>query len=147
VRGPGANLKTQYAVQTVICLARRQRGGVVSVPEIAQAVGISPKFLEDILAELRAAGIVQSRRGKEGGYQLVPPPGELTVLDVVQAIEGPVASIPRQMSSGAERATTQIFDRALAAAAELLGQCTIDELIEQAGRLDAEHPSGYMYYL
>jgi Rrf2 family cysteine metabolism transcriptional repressor len=147
VRGPGANLKTQYAVQTVIYLARQQRGGVAPVPEIAEVVGISPKFLEDILAALRAAGIVQSRRGKEGGYQLVPSPAELTVLDVVQALEGPMPAATREDGSGPARATALVFDRALAAAAALLGQLTIDDLMETARRLDAEHPSSYMYYL
>jgi Rrf2 family protein len=67
VRGPGANVKTQYAVQAVIHLARRERNRVVPVSEIAAALAISPKFLEDILGALRTAGIVQSRRGKEGG--------------------------------------------------------------------------------
>jgi Rrf2 family protein len=147
VRGPGANLKTQYAVQTVIFLARHEGPGVVPVSEIAGSVGISPKFLEDILAALRAAGVVQSRRGKEGGYQLVRAPAEISVLEVVQALEGPIAAPEREAEHPIARATAQAFDRALAAAAGLLAQLTILELAETAERMEAEQAPSYMYYL
>jgi Rrf2 family protein len=147
VRGPGANVKTQYAVQAVIYLARQERIQVAPVSEIAAAVGISPKFLEDILGALRVAGIVQSRRGKEGGYQLVPAPGDLSVLEVVQAVEGPVIIPTRQNDGPMAQVTAQAFDRALDAAMAALAATTIEQLIGEAVRLEAERGSAYMYHL
>jgi Rrf2 family protein len=147
VRGPGANVKTQNAVQAIIYLARRERSQVVPVAEIAAAVGISPKFLEDILASLRVAGIVQSRRGKQGGYQLVPAPGDLSVLEVVQAVEGPILTPSRENDGPMAQVTAQAFDRALDAAMTALAVTTIEQLVGDACRLEAERGPAYMYHL
>jgi Rrf2 family protein len=147
VRGPGANVKTQYAVQAVIYLARQERLQPVPVSEIAAAVGISPKFLEDILGALRVAGIVQSRRGKEGGYQLVPAPADLSVLEVVQAVEGPVVAALRETGGPLARVTLRAFDRALDAATAVLAATTIDQLVDEVLRLESERRSAYMYHL
>jgi len=146
VRGPGANVKTQYAVQAVIYLARQERLQVVPVSEIAAEVGISPKFLEDILGALRAAGIVQSRRGKEGGYQLVPSPAGLSVLELAQVMEGPAAAA-REPGGPIAQVTARAFDRALDAATAALAELTIEQLVEEARRLEAERAAAYMYHL
>lgn len=60
---------------------------------IATAQGIPLKFLENILADLRHAGLVGSRRGQEGGYWLAKPAKEISVADVIRAVEGPLASV------------------------------------------------------
>ncbi|HYH60745.1 MAG TPA: Rrf2 family transcriptional regulator, partial [Solirubrobacterales bacterium] len=57
---------------------------------------IPAKFLENILAELRNAGLVESQRGAEGGYWLTKPPAEITVADIMRAVEGPLASVRSQ---------------------------------------------------
>ncbi len=76
---------------------RRARGGEGEGPvkgdHIAQAQGIPLKFLENILLELRHAGIVQSQRGERGGYWLARPPTEITLAEVIRAVEGPLANI------------------------------------------------------
>ena len=147
MRGPGANVKTQYAVQAVIYLARQDRLQPVPVSEIAAAVGISPKFLEDILGALRVAGIVRSRRGKEGGYQLVPAPADLSVLDLVQAVEGPMAAVPRESGGPLAHVASRAFDRALDAAAAVLAATTLDQLVDESRHLDAARAPAYMYHL
>jgi len=63
---------------------------------VAQAQDIPLKFLENILADLRHAGLVRSQRGAEGGYRLNRPPGEITVADVIRAVDGPLASVRGQ---------------------------------------------------
>jgi Rrf2 family protein len=147
MRGPGANLKTQYALQAVLLLARRDRLSVVPVSEMAVELGISPKFLEDVLAALRAAGIVVSRRGKDGGYQLSLDPAALTVFEVVQALEGPL-DLPLQNESNAiVRAAARAFTGAWEAAAGYLAQLTIAELMESCRRLEAKDAAPYMYHL
>lgn len=61
--------------------------------EIVKAQQIPPKFLENILSELRRAGLTESQRGADGGYWLARPPEEITVADIMRAVEGPLASV------------------------------------------------------
>jgi Rrf2 family protein len=84
--------KADYAVRAVIELASGD-GKPVKRDEIVAAEKIPPKFLENILAELRRAGLVESQRGSDGGYWLSRPPSEITVADVMRAVEGPLASV------------------------------------------------------
>ena len=81
-----------YALRAVIELAAAGAGPVKG-ERIAQAQEIPLKFLENILGDLRHAGIVGSQRGVEGGYWLARPAEELTVAEVVRAVEGPIANV------------------------------------------------------
>jgi Rrf2 family protein len=146
VRGFGTNVRTRYAIQAIIYLARQERLQVVPVSEIAAAAAIPPKFLEDILAALRTAGIVRSRRGKEGGYLLVPAPSDLSVLEIVQALDGSTA-VSGAEGRPAAQVTARVFDRANEVAAALLASLTMDQLIEETRALEAEHAQAYMYHL
>jgi len=84
--------KADYALRAVIELAAAAEGPVKG-ERIAQAQEIPLKFLENILGELRHAGIVRSQRGAEGGYWLARRAEEITVADVVRAVEGPIANV------------------------------------------------------
>jgi Rrf2 family protein len=84
--------KVDYALRAVIELATAGDGPVKG-ERIAQAQEIPLKFLENILGDLRQAGIVRSQRGVEGGYWLARPPEEISVADVVRTIEGPIANV------------------------------------------------------
>jgi Rrf2 family protein len=83
--------KADYAVRAAVELAAA--GDVVTADQIAQAQGIPLNFLENILGELRRAGIVQSRRGQAGGYLLARPADEIAIADVIRAVEGPLANV------------------------------------------------------
>jgi Rrf2 family protein len=85
--------KVDYAVRAAIELAVAAGEGPVKGERIATAQAIPPKFLENILLDLRHAGLVASQRGIEGGYWLARPPEEITVADVIRAVEGPIASV------------------------------------------------------
>jgi Rrf2 family protein len=85
--------KVDYAVRAAIELAAEAGEGPVKGERIATAQGIPPKFLENILLDLRHAGLVSSQRGAEGGYWLARAPEEITVADVIRAVEGPIASV------------------------------------------------------
>jgi Rrf2 family protein len=87
--------KADYAVRAVIELASGG-DGPVKRDRIVAAQGIPPKFLENILSELRHAGLVESQRGSDGGYWLSRPAEEITVADVMRAVEGPLASVRNQ---------------------------------------------------
>jgi Rrf2 family protein len=84
--------KADYAVRAAVELAAAASGPVKG-ELISQAQDIPLKFLENILGELRHAGIVRSQRGTEGGYWLARPAEDITVADVMRAVEGPLASV------------------------------------------------------
>jgi len=85
--------KVDYALRAVVELAASGSDQPVKGERLAQAQEIPLKFLENILAELRHAGIVRSQRGVEGGYWLARPAGEISVADVIRAVEGPLANV------------------------------------------------------
>ena len=86
--------KAKYALRAALSLARNWNDSEpLSIREIAEEEGISLKFLEAILLELRNAGILESRRGRSGGYRLARPPEEISFGAVIRAIDGPLAPI------------------------------------------------------
>jgi Rrf2 family protein len=89
--------KTDYAVRAAVELAASSDGPVKG-DRIAAAQQIPPNFLENILADLRNAGLVSSRRGAEGGYWLARPAAEISIADVIRAVDGPLAAVRGQRS-------------------------------------------------
>jgi Rrf2 family protein len=87
--------KVDYALRAMLELAVAGEGPVKG-ERLASAQEIPPKFLENILVDLRRAGLVQSQRGAEGGYWLARPAAEIAVADVVRAVEGPIANVRGQ---------------------------------------------------
>jgi Rrf2 family protein len=85
--------KADYAVRAVVELAAAEGDKPVKAERVATAQEIPLNFLENILGELRHAGIVRSHRGAEGGFRLAKPANDVTVADVIRAVEGPLASV------------------------------------------------------
>jgi Rrf2 family protein len=87
--------KVDYAVRASVVLARAARDGTEPVKgeRIRTEQDIPFKFCENILGELRQDGIVRSQRGAEGGYWLARPASEITVADIIRAVEGPLANV------------------------------------------------------
>jgi Rrf2 family protein len=85
--------KADYAVRAAVELAAASDERPVKAERIATAQGVPLNFLENILSELRHAGIVRSQRGADGGFRLAKPPSLITVADVIRAVEGPLASV------------------------------------------------------
>jgi Rrf2 family protein len=86
--------KADYAVRAGAELAAAEsREKPLKAEAIATAQGIPPRFLENILADLRHAGLVHSQRGTDGGHRLAKPAGENTVADVIRAVDGPLAAV------------------------------------------------------
>jgi Rrf2 family protein len=84
--------KADYAIRATVELAAAGDGPLKG-DRIAQAQSIPIKFLENIMVDLRNGGLVRSQRGAEGGYWLARPAGEITLADVIRAVEGPLASV------------------------------------------------------
>ncbi len=85
--------KADYAVRAAIELAAAGEGQPVKGERLASSQDIPLQFLEHILLELKHQGLVRARRGAKGGYWLARPPAEVTVADVVRAVEGPIANV------------------------------------------------------
>jgi Rrf2 family protein len=85
--------KADYAVRAAVELAAAPGEKPVKAERLASAQGIPLNFLENILGELRHAGIVRSHRGADGGFRLAKAADEVTIADVIRAVEGPLATV------------------------------------------------------
>jgi Rrf2 family protein len=83
--------RSEYALLALLHLARQGEGQLVSVERIAQAGGISPPFLEQILLALKRAHLVRSRKGPRGGYALARPAGRIALAEVIRVLDGALA--------------------------------------------------------
>jgi Rrf2 family protein len=126
--------KSPYAVRALCELARHGDSGPVPIGEIARGRDIPVQFLEGLFATLRRAGVLQSQRGVKGGYSFARPPGDVTVLEVVELLEGDL--------SAEANATGPIWAEAVDAARTVLGATTIAEVAEREARESAP-----MYYI
>ena len=134
--------KAEYGVRVMVDLARRGGAEPVALAEIAEAEGLPLAYLEHLVARLRRAGLVESRRGAHGGYLLAREPAEITMAEVVEALEGRIAPIECISSSPdgtiscvresdpAHICTTKVlWTRVRAAIVHTLQETTLAELI------------------
>ena len=125
--------KADYAVRAAIELAAVPAGSSLSAREIAIAQEVPQNFLENILAELRRAGIVHTHRGPGGGSSLARPASTITVGEILLAIDGPLAAVrdlpPEQLVyEGAARHLPTVWCRVHATLHDLLDGVTVAEL-------------------
>jgi Rrf2 family protein len=85
--------RADYAIRAAIELAAAEGAGPVKRESIAEAQEIPISFLENILLDLKRVGIVQSQRGQEGGYWLAKPASEVSVADIIRAVDGPLVNV------------------------------------------------------
>ena len=129
--------KTDYAMRAALDLALHQAPGErATTQEIARRTGVPPKFLEAILVELRKAGLLESRRGPEGGHELATGAGRISAGDVWRAVDGtsaPGATRPsRRVGQGATRALSELWERADEALRREVDSVTLEELARRA---------------
>ena len=86
--------KTQYAFKALTFMAERKKEGPVLIAEISKRKKIPLKFLENILLELKKAGLLDSKKGKGGGYFFKVEPADIRLAQVMRLIEGPIALLP-----------------------------------------------------
>ena len=86
--------KAKYALRALVALARQRAGTTMMIGQISREQAIPKKFLEQILLELKRAGIVMSLRGRAGGYALLKAPEEVTFGEVLRLVDGPIAPLP-----------------------------------------------------
>jgi Rrf2 family protein len=126
------SVKSDYAARAVLCLARHYpEHAALRMEDVADEQGVPPKYLPQILIELKARGIVRSVRGKEGGYLLARPPADITLGDVLRAVQGPLFDTPALSDSRCPpelRRAWQKLQRSLEEAAEAI---TFQQMLEE----------------
>jgi Rrf2 family protein len=128
--------KVDYALRAMLELAAAD--GLVKSERVAAAQGIPQKFLENILLDLRHAELVTSRRGIEGGYALARPAGEISVADVIRAVEGPIATVRGERPDavvymGPARALAPVWLELRTAMRGVLEETTLGDIVARSG--------------
>ena len=106
--------KAKYAFKALFHLAEQPYGASLQIEEIAAGAKVPRKFLEHILLDLKHKGIVASRRGRAGGYMLIKRPGEMTIGNILRAVDGPIAPLPCISRTAYRRCTDCVDERSCA---------------------------------
>jgi Rrf2 family protein len=138
--------KAKYALRALLELAKADQGQAVLISGIAEKQRIPKKFLEQILLDLKNQGLLQSRRGKNGGYTLLKSPNDITFGQVMRIIDGPMAPLPclsrmayrRCADCGNEEACEirRVFADAYNATSKVLDRTTLGDVLSSPALLD-----------
>ena len=138
--------KGRYGLRAVVDLAMYSKEDVVALSAIAERQNLSTHYLEQLIAKLKKAGIVNSIRGAQGGYVLAKPPNEISVGDVLRALEGdlnPVDCTELQNNSScgsSELCVTKfVWKRISDSINHAVDEMMLSELVEEGERLQKEH--------
>ncbi len=119
--------KAEYALRALVAMGREREGTNFSIQDLARSEDIPLKFLEQILLTLKNGGLLKSKRGVGGGYQLVTPPSRITLGDVVTMFDGPFDPLP----DADHLALSEVFGELRDQVAQWLGDRTIAQIIEK----------------
>jgi Rrf2 family protein len=152
------SVRGEYALRALIVLGfdYLDDDSVVRIQEISKRQNIPKRFLEQILNDLKSAGIVESKRGALGGYRLCKPPKEITLAAIIRHIEGPLApvscvserfyercSCPDEAQCGIRSVMKEVRD----AIVEILEGITVEQLCERVRRLQGQHANPLDYVI
>jgi len=138
--------KAKYAINALVYLAGQPRNEPIHISTIADNENISRKFLESILLVLRNAGMVNSKKGKEGGYYLLLMPEEINMAEVMRIFDGPIALLPcvthkyyqkcNECKDEANCGIRDIFSDVRRETVRMLKDATLAEIIKRANNLN-----------
>ncbi len=143
--------KGRYALAAVINMAQLYNSGeYITVISISERLGISKIYLEQVFSMLKRGEIVKSVKGAQGGYQLVRMPGQITVLDVLSAIETSMfeaveGTVPEKAPEIEAAMRTSVFNILDKSVNETLSRITLDDLVAEAERQKQDR--SIMYYI
>jgi Rrf2 family protein len=150
--------RTQYALKAMLALGSRYGQGPVAIAALSREDSIPIKFLELILLDLKAGGLLESKKGPGGGYQLSRPPSTITIGSLIRIMEGPLAPLPCASETAfrpcdecadVEACGTRIIMRQVRdAMANVLDRTTLTELIRQVETARSKGKrEALMYYI
>ena len=138
--------RAKYGLRALVYLAQHQGEGPLQIRDISETLNIPRKFLEAILLDLRNEGMLQSRKGREGGYMLERAPDTIALGRVIRFIDGPLASVPCVSQTAYSRCDDCPEERTCVircvmkevrdATAKILDETTLDQLVEKANHLE-----------
>ena len=152
------SVRGEYALRALLVLARdyQEDDSVVRIQEVSERQNIPKRFLEQILNDLKSAGIVESKRGVAGGYRLRRPPERVKLAEIIRHIEGPLApvscvsegfyercSCPNEEKCGIRSVMKEVRD----AIASILEQVTVAQLCERVKKLQGSHANPLDYII
>lgn len=145
--------KSEYGLRAMYDLAEFHGTGPISIKSIAERQDISDAYLEQLFALLKKSSIVKSIRGAQGGYMLAREPGDITVGEVLEALEGPFSPMDCVRTSGPEPCkrteycvTRQIWSKLKDAVDDVLENITLQDMKEEAAKIRSGKDC-YMYYI
>ncbi len=124
--------KTIYGLQAAILLAKRYDSGPVLITDLAKEGHIPKKFLEAILLELRKNGILNSKKGKGGGYVLGKNPQNISVGDIIRTLEGPLSEVSFDGETNENNEIKMILKEVRDAMSNILDKTSLADVIERA---------------
>src|SRR2546422_11585767 len=138
--------KGEYAIKAMLDLSMREAAGLVSIQEIASRQSIPQRYLEQVLLQLKRGGLLTSKRGASGGYHLTKSPDDITVGEVLRAVEGPTA--PFESMRGGRRSASdlaELWEALSKAVSQVIDRMTFGELAARAAQRRAA--AGAMYHI
>jgi Rrf2 family protein len=146
--------RTRYAIRALYDLAFHRLGQAAGAKEIAEREKIPLRFLEQILQDLRKAGIVEARRGPRGGYALARPPGKISLAEVLHAVRGPLEEMfgfdqPGPATSGADDVPAAVWIDVRARLVDVLEHATLQDFVARAEAAGVKRaaPPPTMYFI
>ncbi len=145
--------RAKYGIHALVHLARLRGQGPIRIREICETLDLPRKFLEAILLDLRNEGILQSRKGKEGGYFMDRSPDTITLGKVIRFIDGPLAAVPCVSQTAYSRCDDCPNERQCVirwvmkdvrdSTAKILDQTTLDQMVAKAEELEGKPEIDY----
>lgn len=146
------SLRSTYGIMAAVDLAMHLETAPVQAKSIARRQGIPARFLEQVLHAMKKAGLVSSHRGAQGGYVLSKKPSELSVAEILEALDGPFYSGPGlnghssvRRPSKSEVLLAKVWDRVGAAERDVLDAITVEDLASQQRQLEQQR--SLMYHI
>ena len=144
------SLRSTYGILAAVDLAMQSGSAPVQTKSIARRQGIPARFLEQVLHAMKKAGLVASVRGAQGGYVLSKKPSELSIAEILEALDGPILAIaglngqnPLRHSAKSDALLGKIWDRVYEAERHVLEAITVEELAEQQRQLEEQRTLMY----
>lgn len=132
--------RTEYGIRVLVTLARPDADACLSLAEIARREKLPHAYLEQLVGDLRRAGLVQATRGASGGYRLARPAEEIAMADAVRALDGTLLEMPCAGADDLERcdrphpcSVHEVFQRAYESLSGSLGATSLAEVVATAG--------------
>jgi Rrf2 family transcriptional regulator, cysteine metabolism repressor len=142
--------KGEYGLLAIIDVALHSNRGPVQSFQIAERQSIPKQYLDQLLLLLKKGGLIESSRGRQGGYLLARPASGITILDIVTVLEGPIENVnfvgkESRSTNTAREILRNLWANIFSCANEILGSRTLEEICEQQKRM--ENQIQIMYYI